>query len=36
MLKARIGQRTEFNPRMEEILGVKKEKIWNDPTGRAR
>lgn len=37
MLKARIGHRTEFNPKMEEILGLKKDRIfWSDPTGRAR
>ncbi len=36
MLKARTGQRTEFNPKMEEILGVKKGRIWNDPSVRTR
>jgi hypothetical protein len=36
MLKARIGYRTEFNPKLDEILGMKKDRIWNDPTSRAR
>jgi hypothetical protein len=36
MLKTRIGGRAEFNPKMDEILGLKKDRIWNDPTSRAR
>ncbi len=36
MTRAGVGHRTEFNPKMDEILGLKKDKIWNDPTSRAR
>ncbi len=36
MLKTDRGQRTEFNPKMDRILGLKRDRVWDDPTSRAR
>lgn len=36
MFKSGLGNRTEVNPKMEEVLGLRKDRIWNDPTSRSR